>query len=133
VTDAIALILTALQTGGLFVGKKVAEEAVKDSYAALKRLLMARVRDEDEKEALMPSRDIDLEEWRTRAAEILKRIDAGNDVSLVNAAHELLSQVNQTQNSTGKFNLQAQSVDTVIQGDHSHIVVNRNTPKARQG
>lgn len=131
-TDAIAAILAALQTGGLFVGEKMAEEAVKDSYAALKKLLMARVRNEDEKAALLPSPDLPLDEWQTRATEILKRIDASNDVPLVNAAHKLLAQVNQTQNSTGKFNLQAKNVGTVIQGDHSHVVVYRTTPKAGQ-
>lgn len=131
-TDAIAVILTALQTGGLFVGEKVAEEAVKDSYAALKRLLMARVSNEEEKQALLQIPGAELDEWRTRATEILERIDVSNDVSLLNAAQKLLAQINQTQNSTGKFNLQAQNVDTVVQGDHSHVVVYRKTPKAKQ-
>ena len=57
---------------------------------------------------------------------------ASNDVPLVNAAHKLLAQVNQTQHSTGKFNLQAEKVGTVIQGDHSHVVVYHTTPKAGQ-
>ena len=120
--DAIAVILAALKAGSLFVGEKMAGEAVKDSYTALKNLLTLRIKNEEESQALVPNTNLALDAWQARATEILERIGAQNDLSILNAAQKVLTQVNQTQTSTGKFNLQANTVGTVIQGDHSTIV-----------
>ena len=131
-SDAIAVILSALQSGGVFVGGKFAEEAVKDSYSFLKGLLTSRLHNEEEKQAIIPRPGEALDAWQVRAVEILERIDAANDPALLSAAHKLLSQVSQTQNSAGKFNLQANSVGTVVQGDHSHVTLFRTDPRNSQ-
>jgi hypothetical protein len=130
--DPIAVILAALQAGALFVGEKVAGEAVKDSYTALKNLLIGRVKSNEEKTALIPAENVASDVWRARATQILERIDAKNDRDLIGAAQRLLTQVNQTQSSSGKFNLQANTIRTVVQGDYASIVF-QNPDKKTEG
>jgi hypothetical protein len=123
--DPIALILAALKTGAFFVGETMASEAVKDSYGKLKSLLASRVKSSDDAHTLLQPRVLASDLWLAKATEILERIDAKNDNQLTAAAQTFLTQLNQTQTSSGKFNLQANSINTVIQGDYSHIVLER--------
>lgn len=123
--DPISLILAALKAGAYFVGEKMAGEAVKDSYTRLKSLLISRVKDSDESSLLVEPKGVDVDVWQAKAKEILERIDAKADMDLVGAAQTLLTQVNQTQTLAGKFNVQANSINTVIQGDYSNIVLER--------
>lgn len=128
--DPIAIILDALKAGALFVGGKMAGEAVKDSYTKLKTLLRARVKSNEERTALIPTENLAVDVWQARAREILERINAGKDLDLVGAAQNLLTQVNQTQTSSGKFNLQANTISTVIQGDYANIILEGPDKKA---
>jgi hypothetical protein len=121
--DPIAIILAALKAGSMFVGEKIAGEAVKDSYTTLKKLLSSRLKSDEEKQALIQNPDLALDAWQVGATQILERMDAQNDLAIINTAQKLLTQVNQSQTSTGKFNLQANTVGTVIQGDHSTIIL----------
>jgi hypothetical protein len=120
--DPISLILAALTAGALFVGEKMAGEAVKDAYTALKSLLISRVKAPEERTALIPTESIPPDVWQAKATAILERINAKNDQDLIAAAKTVLTQVNQSQASSGKFNLQANAINTVVQGDFSRIV-----------
>lgn len=128
--EPVSLIIAALKAGASFVGEKVAGEAVKDAYGALKTRLAARIPKEDLALITPPATGVN-RDWETAAANVINKNAAANDPDLVAAAQAVLSQTNQTQSTSGKFNIQATTIGHVFQGDFSTITVESRGKKPK--
>jgi hypothetical protein len=122
--DPISLILAALVAGASAGLKDTASDAIKDGYAALKALVLRRVKDEPnaavQVEAVERAPDADPTELRER----LQATGADADEDLLRAARELLERIDPDGARTGKYNVTVTGGKVGVIGDHANVTMN---------
>ncbi len=110
----------SLITGALLAGlKDVGTQAVKDAYAGLKSLIIKRFKAGDNAagEAAIKKFEQKPEAWQAALEDSLKEIGIQKDSEIVKVAEELAELAAPKQVAQGKFNVQAENIQSVTQAD----------------
>jgi hypothetical protein len=113
--DPISLI-----TGALLAGlKDVGTQAVKDAYTGLKSLIIKRfkARENLAGETAIKKFEEKPEAWQAALEDSLKEIQIQNDLEIIEAAKKLAELAAPKQFAQGKFNVQAENIQSVTQAD----------------
>jgi hypothetical protein len=113
--DPISLI-----TGALLAGlKDVGTQAVKDAYSGLKSLLIKHFKDRENLagETAIKKFEEKPEAWQAALEDSLKEIQIQNDLEIIEAAKKLAELAAPKQFAQGKFNVQAENIQSVTQAD----------------
>jgi hypothetical protein len=113
--DPISLI-----TGALLAGlKDVGVQAVKDAYTGLKSLIIKRfkARENLAGETAIKKFEEKPEAWQAALEDSLKEIQIQNDLEIIEAAKKLAELAAPKQFAQGKFNVQAENIQSVTQAD----------------
>jgi hypothetical protein len=132
--DPIALILTALTTGAAAAGQTVANDAIKDSYAALKALIQRKFAGKPKAEMVLTEYESEPETWETPFKKALAEVHAEQEQEILDAAHRVLHLIQSQQTAVSKFNMQITGdVQGIAQGDHQQVTMNfDNKPKKKK-
>ena len=107
VVDPVSLILLALAAGAAAGVKDTASQAIKDGYAALKRLVSSRVAKQPTGELVVAQHAADPETWQAPLRKALTDADASNDQELVTAAQELMELIDPQGTRAGSYTITA--------------------------
>jgi predicted Rossmann fold nucleotide-binding protein DprA/Smf involved in DNA uptake len=105
--DPLTLIVTAVTVGAALGLKPVAEQAVKDAYAGLKRIIMDKYND---RKKVVPAvqnleEDPESEGWKALLKEGLAKLEAGQDEELLQAAQDLLTKAGPEGEKVGSYTI----------------------------
>lgn len=124
--DPITLITTAVVLGASSALKETASQVVKDSYAALKGIIVKAFGRESNltKTVEVVEMDPDSERLRKRLTEVLIAVNAGMSAELVEAANRLLNQGQEQGEYAAEYVNQIQGdVQGWVQGDYANVTM----------
>jgi predicted Abi (CAAX) family protease len=124
VMEPISLILTALLAGATAAAKDTATQAVKDAYAGLKALIQKKFSGKPAAEAALDAYAQKPEVWQAPVKDALQEAAADQDTQIVKLAQELMAHLDPQGAARGKFNVNANSVQGMVQGDHAQVTMN---------
>lgn len=104
--DPVSLVVAALSAGAGAVAKDTVSLAVKDAYAGLKTMILARAKDTVEAEKALGVAENDPAAEKPALAELVASSDADKDPNLLSAAQRVLQLLSSEQQVSGKFNVQ---------------------------
>ena len=124
-------------------GKDVASSAIKDAYAGLKKLLVARFRRKEADQAaagesapavdpdtVLEAHEAQPDTWKAPLKEALASSGADRDPEILEAAKALLEQVDPQGGAAGKYRIDLRGAQGVQVGDHGQQTVNINSPRS---
>ncbi len=117
--DPISLIIAALVAGAAAAAQETSKQAVKDAYGGLKGLLKRRFeqKNKPEGEVALEKHEEKPEVWAPPLKATLLEAAADKDEEIIQAAQKLMALVDPQQAALGKFILQAQNVQGVVQAE----------------
>lgn len=122
--DPITLLLAALAAGAAAATKDMASQALKDSYAGLKGLILKRFAGRQAAETALAEYEKDEETWKLPLQKSLTEVGADRDEAILQRAQDLLKQINPQQASQGKYNINIGEAKGNAFGDNAQV---RNT------
>ena len=126
--EPISLILGALAAGATAAAKETASQAVKDAYAGLKSLIQKKFGGKANAEAALEGYAEKPEVWKEPVKDALQTAAAERDAEILKAAKALMAQLDPQGAAAGKYSVQAESVQGLVQGDHANVVMNFGNP-----
>ncbi len=127
----------SLITGALLAGlKDVGTQAVKDAYSGLKTLIINRFKAKEKPagEVAINKFEEKPEAWQAALEDSLKEIQIQNYSEIIEAAQKLAKLAAPKQFAQGKFNIQADTIQSVVQVErveHQSIHYHRSSPDAK--
>ena len=117
--DPITLIVTALAAGATLGVTETVSSAVKDAYASLRALVRNRVAGRPEAELVLARHETAPQTWQAPLEAELCQARAGDDADLVAAAQALMSLLDRTGASAGKYAVDVRGAYGVQVGDRN--------------
>ena len=117
--EPITLITSALTAGIAALGKETVKAGAKDAYSGLKALVARRFKDTKNEEGAMALKNHEQKPdvWAEPLKDALIETEAEKDAEIIKAAQELMGMLKPQQAATGKFNIQAENIQGVVQAD----------------
>jgi hypothetical protein len=123
--DPITLILTALGTGAAAGGQAIASDAIRDSYIALKALILRKFAGKPKAELALTEHESDPETWNAPLKKLLVEEHANQDLEIIKAAQTVMQLVQPQQSAMGKYNVQITgNVQGYALGDNQNVTMN---------
>lgn len=119
--DPISLIIAALVAGATTGITETATDAIKDTYAGFKALLLRRLKGEKDAAEKVEAVEAKPEADHSELAEHLKVAGADADEELVNAARRLLETVDPAGAQAGKYTVTVTGGKGVVVGDNANV------------
>jgi hypothetical protein len=117
--DPVTLILGALTAGAVKGVGETVTAAVKDAYAALKRLVAERLAGRPSAVVALAEHEQDPEVWGAPLGKELTRVGATTDPEVLEAAERLMALVDPAGSSVGKYTVDLRGAQGVQVGDHN--------------
>jgi hypothetical protein len=117
------LILAALAAGVAAGTRDAAGEAVKDAYAALKRLVLNKLQGRPLAAAIVDQHEQAPDVWEKPLQSELADAAAGDDEELVRAAQRVLAAADPTGATAGKYNVTISGGRGIVVGDHATVTI----------
>jgi hypothetical protein len=117
--DPITLIATALAAGATAGLTDAASSAVKDAYDSLKALVRKRLAGRPDGDLVLLRHETNPETWRAPLAAELNEAGASQDADLIEAAHALMSLVDEDGARAGKYTVDVRGAQGVQIGDYN--------------
>jgi hypothetical protein len=117
--DPVSLIVAALVAGATASAKEVAGTAIKDAYNILKDLIKHKFSGNTKAEETLADHEEDPETYEKPLKKVLTQTGADQDQSILQAAKELMAQVDSQGTAAGKYNIHNQfygSVENNVSG-----------------
>lgn len=118
--DPVSLIVAALMAGALAGMQNTATDAIKDSYAGLKRLVGRRVAGRPPAEIALQQIELKPEDWQGALTSELAELNVGDDHELVAAARQLVNLLNGAGLSSGTISVYASHSTGLQVGNWNH-------------
>jgi len=117
--DEINIITMALATGAGAALKSTAEKAVKEAYNGLKRLVQRRFKEKENNQGdmILQSHEQEPEVWAKPLESALIKVEADKNEDIIKAAQKLLELIEPKQAAMGKFNIQANKIEGLVQAE----------------
>ncbi len=117
--EPVSLIVGALTAGAAMAAQQVGKTAVKDSYEGLKKLIVNRFQKEKNNTGEMAVEQFEAkpEIWEAPLKDALVETNANQDDAIIKAAQDLMALIEPKQAAMGKFNVQAQNIQGMVQAD----------------
>ncbi len=107
--DSIATILSALaSTTAEALAGETGKTAIQDAYNGLKSLIQRKFSGDTSAETVLEEYESDPETYEAPLKKKLTEVGADQDQQIINAAQELLEQLESQQSSSGKYQLNFQ-------------------------
>ncbi len=119
--DPISMVVAALVAGATAALKETAGSAVKDGYAALKALVLARFHGDEQGKAQLAAVERRPEAGGAALQQSLAAAGADRDEALLRTAHQLLAQLDPAGARAGKSTVTVQGGKGVVVGDHATV------------
>jgi hypothetical protein len=104
--DPISLIVAALVAGAAASSKEVAGSAIKDAYNGFKELIIRKFGGNAKAEQTLADHEQDAETYEKPLGKMLKQAGADQDQSILEAAQQLMAQVDSRGAAAGDYNIQ---------------------------
>ncbi len=117
--DPVVLITGALAAGAAAAAKDAGKNAVKDVYNGLKALIKRKFSEKKkpEGETALVKYEEKPEVWKAPLEDSLVESGVDKDADIIAAAQRLMELIQPRQAAEGKFNIQAESVQGVVQAE----------------
>jgi hypothetical protein len=123
--DPVTLILTALGVGAASGGQAIANDAIKDSYAGLKALIVRKFAGNPSAEVALNEHERDPKTWEAPLKKALVQELVDQNQEIVEAAKQVMTLVQPQQAALGKYNVQITgNVQGFAQGDYQQVEMN---------
>ena len=119
--DPITLILGALAAGAAASAQSVASDAIKDTYAGLKKLIQQRFAGNARAQAALTDHEDDPETYKLPLKKALQQEHADQDERIMQEAKRLMELLEPEEAAKGKFsNIRIGQAQGTILGDHAN-------------
>lgn len=115
--DPISVIMGALAAGALAGAQGTATDAVKDAYATLKDIVHHRLAGRDAGKMALSQHEDRPDQWAPALQAELFEAGIQRDISVVQAAQQLLSLVDPVGGQSGKYSIRMDGAKGVQVGD----------------
>ncbi len=117
--EPVTFIIATLAAGAASVLNETGKLAIKDAYEGLRGLIKKRFADKNinEGEMVLKRHEEKPDTWKEPLKELLMEAEVANSQEILAAAQKLMEVVKPQQTQIGKFNIQAQNIDSVTQAD----------------
>lgn len=122
--DPMSLLLAALTAGATAAAKDTASQAVKDSYASLKTLILQRFAGKQTAEVALTEYEKDEKTWKKPLQKALTDTGIDQDQTILQQAQFLLKQADPQQASSGKYIIHINQGYGNVIGDGSEVEQN---------
>lgn len=119
--DPVSIILAALTAGASAAAKDTASQAIKDTYAGLKKLVLKRFEKKPQAEMALEEYEKDEDTWKKPLQKALVEVKADQDEVIVRQSQQVLKLVSPQQAARGKFNVQIGEGKGIIIGDYAQV------------
>jgi hypothetical protein len=130
--EPITLILAALAAGAIAGIQATASQAIKDTYASLKKLIQFKFAGQQDAELALAKYEEKPEIWEAPLKNALAEVAADKDKEIVTVAQKVMALIDPEQAAMGKYNVQITgNVQGLVQGDNAQVTMtfNDNPPK----
>ncbi len=117
--EPVSLITGALVAGAAAAAKETGKSAVKDAYNGLKALIARKFSEKKkpEGEVALAKYEEKPEVWKEPLKDSLVETGVDGDADIIGAAQKLMELVQPRQAAAGKFNVQAEKIEGVVQAE----------------
>ncbi len=123
--EPITLILTALALGGGLVAKKTVEEATKDSYEAIKKLIAQKFSGKPEAQMALTKYEEKPKIWEAPLKDALIEVSADKDEEIMTMTKHLMEKIEPQHLAMGKYNVQTSGeIQGLVQGEQVRVTMN---------
>jgi hypothetical protein len=119
--DPVSIILAALTSGASAAAKDTASQAIKDTYAGLKKLVLKRFEKKPQAAMALEEYEKDEDTWKKPLQKALVEVEADKDEVIVRQSQQVLKLVSPRQAAQGKFNVQIGEGKGIIIGDYAQV------------
>src|SRR5579863_7426842 len=104
--DPTTLVLTAISSGAAAAAKDTVSQAVKDTYAGLKRLIINHFKGDKQAETALEAFEKDPQTWKKPLEKTIDESAINQDTEVIAKAQHILQLIHPEQHGEGKFNVQ---------------------------